>query len=90
MSDFMTTFSWSFLENKLREIIREELKTSSNNVLLTRDQTCDFLQCSSTTLYYHMRDRGLPYSRLGRKLLFSKAALIEFISVNPKKNRHGK
>lgn len=88
MEELKTSMSWSFMENKLREIIREELESSSNNVLLTRDQACDFLQCSSTTLYYHMRDGGLPYSRLGRKLLFSKAALIEFISVKTKTQKN--
>lgn len=84
MEDFKTSMSWSFMENKLREIIREELEGKVQNVLLTREETCKFLKCSPTTLYYHMRDGGLPYSRLGRKLLFSKAMLIEFISVKTK------
>lgn len=85
MLEIKTNISWIFLKNQIRDIIREELKATSNNVLLTRGQACEFLKCSSTTLYYKMRDDGLPYSKLGRKLLFSKAKLIEFISVQSKK-----
>lgn len=83
MEDFKTSMSWSFIENKLREIIREELQGSSNGTLLTRDQACKFLNCSKTTIYYHQKN-GLKYNRLGRKLLFSKATLLEFISVKTK------
>ncbi len=86
MPDIITKLSWTFFKKQLREVIREELHGSSKDVLLTREEACEFLNCSSTTLYYKMRDDGLPYSKLGRKLLFSKAKLIEFISVQTKKN----
>jgi len=85
MEKIMTEFTWSFFEGRLREIIREELNGKTSDVLLTRDQACDFLSCSKTTLYYKMKSGEIPYSRLGKKLLFSKAALLAAISAQSKK-----
>jgi hypothetical protein len=86
MEEICSRFTWSFLENKLRDTIQSELEGRTDDALLTRQECISFLRCSSTSLYYHMKNGGLNYYRLGKTLLFKKSDLIDYITVNNRKD----
>ena len=81
MEELCSTFSWPFLENKLKTIIREELNGRTDDYLMTRQECMKFLQCSSTSLYYHVKQGKLKYYKLGRTLLFKRSDVFEYITV---------
>lgn len=50
----------------------------------TIDQLQKFLNCSKVTLHNYKK-RGMPYYRIGRKLLFKKSEVLEFMKKNVKR-----
>lgn len=88
--ELRSNFTLTFLEESIRKIIREELSERSDDHLMSRKDCMIFLQCSSTSLYYHMKSGNLKYFRLGRTLLFKKSDIIDYITVNKKGENRGK
>jgi len=50
----------------------------------TIEQLKQFLNCSKVTLHNYKK-KGLPYYRIGRKLLFKKTEVLEFMRKNVKR-----
>lgn len=50
----------------------------------TIEQLKHFLNCSKVTLHNYKK-KGLPYYRIGRKLLFKKSEVLEFMRKNVKR-----
>ena len=80
------------LKALLREVIQEELlkvqfQSNSSNTkevkeLLTRKEAMDLLNCSHATLYRYQRDKEVPYSKVGNKVLFNRSELLNFIKLH--------
>jgi predicted DNA-binding transcriptional regulator AlpA len=70
--------------------IREELKKfqfnfsqkSNNDELMTRKQVCDFLSCSSVSLWNWENKEMLVPIRLGRSVRYKRADVEKFINKN--------
>ena len=50
----------------------------------TIEQLKNFLNCSKVTLHNYKK-RGMPYFRIGRKLLFKKSEVLAFMRKNVKR-----
>jgi len=59
-------------------------KTAKENEHLTMNQLTEFLSCSKVTVHNY-KNRGLPYFRVGRKLLFKKSEVLDFMRKNVKR-----
>lgn len=71
------------IEATIVKIIREQSQIKNNNQhddLLTRKQACALLGISLPTLSKYVAAGKLPYSRIGKKVLFNKTAILESIS----------
>ena len=80
------------LNDRLCQLETKELTTDSPDLggFLSILETCTFLKIKRTTLYKHTKDlKGFPQpSRVGRRLLYSKDLLSEYLKNNsPKKYR---
>lgn len=72
------------LENKVESIVRtqtEQETTQKNDeeILLTLDETAEFLGLAKSTLYSKVCRRELPHSKRGNRLYFSKKELKEWL-----------
>lgn len=59
-------------------------KTFDQEEHFTIEQLKKFLNCSKVTLHNYKK-RGMPYYRIGRKLLFKKSEVLEFMRKNAKR-----
>jgi hypothetical protein len=60
-----------------REELKEELKKESSDELLTREQTCKFLQINSSTLWaWTNKNKVIAYG-IGNRRYYKKAELLE-------------
>ena len=55
----------------------KELKVHNPDELLTRDQTCEFLQINSSTLYHWTNKGKVTAYGIGNRRYFKKAELLE-------------
>ena len=80
------------LKQILTPIIEEAIFKSMEKVNLTKEEnpedilmgleeTANFLQISKVTLHSLKRDGRLKYHRAGKKILFKKSEVLEFINV---------
>jgi hypothetical protein len=49
------------------------------------NQLMEFLDCTKTTIHNY-KNRGLPYYRIGRKLIFKKSEVLDFMRKNVKRS----
>jgi len=81
--------------NLLQETIKKNEVAPSENTPqqqeehFTIEQLRKFLNCSKVTLHNYKK-RGLPYYRIGRKVLFKKSEVLEFMRGNVKRFFGGK
>ena len=72
----------------LKDLIKESVKSQLNDFakelqvhnpdeLLTRDQTCEFLQINSSTLYHWTNKGKVTAYGIGNRRYFKKAELLE-------------
>lgn len=76
------------LVNLIKDVIRQEIQSTQTNKkseFLTRKEAMDFIGCSSPSLINYQK-QGLPYMRLGRKIMFDKNEVIEFLKSKNKKS----
>jgi len=59
-------------------LIKED---SSEDILMGIEDTANFLQISKVTLHSLKKDGRLKYHRAGKKVLFKKSEVLEFINV---------
>lgn len=80
------------LKNTLKECLLElgftpnqDIPIIEVNALLSRKEACSLLGISLPTLSKYVASGKLPYSRIGKKILFDKALLLQSCIVNQKK-----
>ena len=61
----------------------KELKVHNPDELLTREQTCEFLQIDSSTLYHYTKKGKVTAYGIGNRRYYKKAELLE--SLKPLK-----
>ena len=54
-----------------------EVNTSST--YMDSQEAADFLRISTTALYNLRRNKGLPFVKLGKKVLYSREQMLEFM-----------
>jgi len=57
--------------------------------LMTVNEAAEFLRCSRSALDNMRKHHGLPYIKLGTRVLYKREALVNFINANEKVNDHG-
>ena len=64
-------------------ILQIEGKINEENIsLLTSEQVCDFLKISRRTLSRLTKENSLPYYRNGRRLLFNRNDIEQYLKDN--------
>jgi excisionase family DNA binding protein len=53
--------------------------TMENDVLLTKKEILEYLKISNRTLYLLMKRHAFPYIKLGKRVLFRKRDIDEFL-----------
>lgn len=66
-----------------------ETKSEEKEEHFTIDQLSMFLNCTKMTVHNYKK-RGLPYYRIGRKILFKKSEVLEFMRKTVKRFYGGK
>ena len=54
----------------------------TDHLLLTVPEACEFLRISRNTLYRRVEERAIPHVRLGRKILFPRHALEQWLEAS--------
>jgi excisionase family DNA binding protein len=71
------------LRSELSTFLKEGLKLGvefkQEDELLTVEQTCKFLHFAKPTIYSYVSQRKIPFIKKGRRLLFSKTKLKEWL-----------
>lgn len=71
---------FQIFNQKLQESQTESKKVNQeNDDLLSRLEICNLLHISQTTLTKRIKDNCIPYSKCGRRLLFSKNEVLNAI-----------
>ena len=69
--------------NRLEQLVLKSIEKANNSApaesLLSIDEASEYLNIPKTTLYQYSCQRKIPYSKPGRRLLYRKADLDEFI-----------
>lgn len=81
------------IEQSMRRVLSEKTgKTSANATVngndadfLTIGQASEFLNIPVATLYDYTHKRKIPFNKIGKKLLFNKTELIEWIKTHRRK-----
>lgn len=85
------TVKISYTDQEFRLLIREELKAvltgndslvapNDDDGFLSMDQAADYLKISKSRIYKHTMDNTIPFKKNGRRLLFKKSELSDWIN----------
>lgn len=80
----------SYTEQEFRQIIREELRAVLNNEdvqisgpadegFISLDQATEFLKLKKSSIYNRVHNGTIPFHKAGKRLLFKKSELAEWI-----------
>lgn len=69
------------METRLFEILKDYF-ASDEDIWLNTEDTCEYLGVSRSTLLKLRKDNKLPYSRIGRKVMFRKKDLNDYLNKN--------
>ncbi len=71
----------SLIENSVRKILNENVngQNSNDDGLLTVKETANFLRLAVPTIYGYIHLRKIPCFKKGKRLYFSKDALINWV-----------
>lgn len=82
---YLTGIDYSEFSILLREIIKEELQfvksQSSTNDFLTVEELCNEFKMSKQTVYTKVSAGVLPHFKNGKRLLFSRHKIAEWINT---------
>ncbi len=73
------------VDNNIRRIVAEEMQRlaagelAAEREVLTADEVAEFLGVDRNTVYEYANRGQIPHQRLGRRLLFSRSALIVWL-----------
>ena len=86
LSETMKSELKALIQDSLKQELKELLsgkqnKPENDSQMLNRKQACKLLGCSLTTLYHYQRKALIPYHKVGRKVLFSRTAILEHLKV---------
>ncbi len=78
--------SW---EETIRSIVAEELErldrgqpaTAPANDVMTADEAAEFLRLDRKTVYGYAKRGVIPHQAVGRRMLFSRTALVSWLGV---------
>ena len=84
------TVKTSYTDQEFRQLIREELKAvltgqdeliavNENEGFLSMDQAAEFLKISKSKIYKHTMNKTIPFHKSGRRVLFKKTELANWI-----------
>jgi predicted DNA-binding transcriptional regulator AlpA len=83
------------LESFIKDLVRQEValllnseqkKQSEQDVILNEKQALALLGISPGTAVTYRKTGRLPYMRIGRKIMYSKKELLEFLASTKRKN----
>ena len=74
------------ITNKL-DSIGDNQKNESEDEIIDVTQACNLLCYSRPTIYALVEKREIPYYKIGRKILFSKNELIEWLKSGRRKTK---
>ena len=86
----MSTFSKSELQDMFREVMSDSIsslakdmispnKVQNDDKIINTSEAAEFLGISRMTLFRRMKLGQVPYKRLGRRVMFSKLQLTDWI-----------
>lgn len=77
----------TLIENSVKKILNSQKNDSQNETdqLLTIQQAAEFITLSVPTIYSLVSKAGIPVSKKGKRLYFSKQELTEWIKSGRKK-----
>jgi len=64
---------------KIQQYLEQLSTNNSNDVYLTRNETCEFLKISSQTLWNWSKKGIIKPSRIGNRLYYNKKELLELL-----------
>ncbi|MCC2599779.1 helix-turn-helix domain-containing protein [Sphingobacterium sp. FBM7-1] len=70
---------FQMFNQKLQESKQEARDVAEDDEILCRLGVCQLLKISQTTLTKRIKDKSIPYSKCGRRLLFSKSEVLNAI-----------
>ena len=71
------------MDDSLRDTVRRELMALLDDQVLDVEGTAQFLGVSPNTVYEYAGRGEIPHRRIGRRFLFSRAALVEWLRGEP-------
>lgn len=81
----------AYLKTSVKEALQENhsVPTASNNSedFLTIQQASEYTHIPLATLYDYTHKKKIPYNKVGKKLLFNKKELTDWISNHRKRTR---
>lgn len=75
------------LQNMIKSAVSDaieglNIKSGSSNVYLNADQLCEYLGIAKSTLSIWKRKNKVPYSKLGKRVVFDKKLIDELVQKN--------
>ena len=67
----------------------EVLKIKDNDKILSRNDVAAMLKISKATIRTWMKKRGFPHKRVGRRLIFSRNEIMDYLKETSKQERAG-
>src|SRR4051794_7336550 len=61
---------------------RRRISTGMDNEIMNADEVAMFLRINRKTVYAYANRHRIPHQRLGRRIVFSKAALLTWLNAN--------
>ena len=58
------------------------INAAMNDEIMNAEETAVFLRINRKTVYEYSARNRIPHQRLGRRILFSKAALLEWLNTD--------
>lgn len=79
----------SLIQHSVRQVIAEQTPKSLGTAdkPLSIDEASSFLNIPKSTLYQFTSARKIPFQKIGKKILFFKADLIQWVESGKKKTR---
>ena len=79
----------SIIENSVRKILNESAtgQNTSEGGMLSVKEVAEFLKVGASTIYKYTSSREIPCFKKGKRLYFSKDALMQWISEGKLKTR---
>jgi excisionase family DNA binding protein len=77
------------IHNSVRSALSNaKLQSADSGKPLSMDEAADFLGIPKATLYQFTSKRLIPFRKLGRRIVFSKADLATFLETKKKESVH--